>query len=258
MNLKLLIFGVFTAWIVLCTKWYVCEIQQSCYEDSRFEKVANTIDAPVSQPLAIASEPAPRAPEKPVQNKVEKKPEVVKTASKSVNKDNNSDKPKKKPVKVAAKQRSALAAEPVAESSGLTAKGGTRLVSGPKTVTGKSTRKVSVEKGKNRLTICFPQQYTEKLLRTATDEDLSELARQWKKSGGKITVTGHTDFVGSAEANYEVGMERALNVRDILKSKGVPASKITCTSEGEDMPRASNDTPYGRFQNRRVEVVIKK
>lgn len=258
MNLKLLIFGVFTAWIVLCTKWYVCEIQQSCYEDSRFEKVAKTIDTPVSQPLAVASEPAPRAPEKPVQKKVEKKPEAAKTVSKTVKNDKKTTVVQNKPAKVAPEPRIAPAIEPVAKKSGLTAKGGPPLVSGTKTVTGKSTRQVSVEKGKNRLTICFPQQFTEKSLLTATEDDLSELARQWKKTGGKIIVTGHTDFVGSAEANYEVGMERALNVRDILKSKGVPASKITCTSEGEDMPRASNDTPYGRFQNRRVEVVIKK
>lgn len=258
MNLKLLIFGVFTAWIVLCTKWYVCEIQQSCYEDSRFEKVAKTIDTPVSQPLAVASELAPLAPEKPVQKKVEIKPEAVKTVSKAVKTDKKNTVTQKRPAKVAPEPRTAPTSEPVAKKSGLTAKGGTPLVSGAKTVAGKSTRQVSVEKGKNRLTICFPQQFTEKSLVTATEDDLSELARQWKKTGGKIMVTGHTDFVGSAEANYEVGMERALNVRDILKSKGVPASKITCTSEGEDMPRASNDTPYGRFQNRRVEVVIKK
>lgn len=258
MNLKLLILGVFTAWIVLCTKWYVCEIQQSCYEDTQFETVARTSVEPATQPLAVAADPIPSTPQVTVPKKVEKKPEVVKTVKKVVKSEKTNTVSQKSTAKSTSKKSPATTAKPEVRNPNLTAKGGTSVVSATKTTSSKSTRQVLVEKGKNRLTICFPQQYTEKSLRTATDSYLDELARQWKKTGGKIVVTGHTDFVGSADANYEVGMERAQNIRDMLKSRGIPASKITCTSEGEDMPRADNDTPYGRFQNRRVEVVIKK
>jgi len=258
MNLKLLIFGVFTAWVVLCTRWYVCEIQQSCYEPDRFESLPETVAKPVAETLSVANEPVPRAPKADVQKKQEKKPVVVKTepaAAKSLKK---TAVPQAKTAKTVVKQIKQTEEEMVAKPSNLIAKGGAPYVSSAKTAASKSTRQILVEKGKNKLTISYPQQYTEKAELAATSSYIDDLVRQWKKNGGKITVTGHTDFIGSADANYEVGMERAQNIRNILKSKGVPASRITCISEGEDMPRASNDTPYGRFQNRRVEIVIKK
>ena len=258
MNLKLLIFGVFTAWIVLCTKWYVCEIQHSCYEENPAESVSRSLPAPVTQQLAVASEPAVVKSATEVRKTDEKKPEVVKSQPKAAKISKNivvSE--KKQPVK-SARQEKAVQSEPVSKSSNLTAKGGSTGTVTAKSSTRNSTRQIMVETGRNKLTVCYPQQYTEKSVKSSTDSYISDLVRQWKKTGGKIYVTGHTDFVGSADANYEVGMERAQNIRDILRSKGVPASRITCTSEGEDMPRASNDTPLGRFQNRRVEVVIKK
>ncbi len=255
MNLKLLIFGVFTAWLVLCTKWYVCEIQQSCYEDTHLETSSGTIVKPVTQPLAVATEPETRETFPKI---VEKKPEVVKTAQKEVKTEKKIAARQNKPAKVIPEKSTAPAEKMVAKSSNLTAKGGSPVVSATNTTSRRNTRQVLVEKEKNRLTICLPQQYTEKSLRKAAGSYLDELAKQWKKTGGRILITGHTDFVGSADANYEVGMERARSVRDILKSMGIPASRITCTSEGEDMPRSDNDTPYGRFRNRRVEVVIKK
>ena len=83
MNLKLLIFGVFTAWIVLCTKWYVCEIQHSCYEENPAESVSRSLPAPVTQQLAVASEPAVVKSATEVRKTDEKKPEVVKSQPKA-------------------------------------------------------------------------------------------------------------------------------------------------------------------------------
>ncbi|MEO0007407.1 MAG: hypothetical protein RJA20_1603 [Bacteroidota bacterium] len=255
MNLKLLIFGVFTAWVVLCTRWYVCEIQQSCYEPDRFESLPETVSRPVAETLSVANEPVPQAPKADVQKKPEKRPEVNKPEPAAVKSVKKTAVPEAKSADTAVKQ---TGKETVAKPSNLTAKGGSPFVPATKTAAKKSTRQILVEKEKNKLTVSYPQQYTEKAELAAVSSYIDELVRQWKKTGGKITVTGHTDFIGSADANYEVGMERAQNIRNILKSKGVPASRITCISEGEDMPRASNDTPYGRFQNRRVEIVIKK
>ena len=222
------------------------------------ETVSRPAPEPVTPQLAVASDPAVVKPVPSVPKADEKKPEVIKSQPKTVKIANKTAVPeKKKPVKTD-RQGKVVNAEPVAKSSNLTAKGGLSGTVTAKSPTSKSTRQILVETGRNKLTVCYPQQYTEKSVRSATDNYLSDLVKQWKKTGGKIYVTGHTDFVGSADANYEVGIERAQNIRDILRSKGVPASRITCTSEGEDMPRASNDTPLGRFQNRRVEVVIKK
>lgn len=258
MNLKLLIFGVFTAWVVLCTKWYVCEIQQSCYEPDRFESFPGTVAKPVAETLSVANEPVPQAPKADVQKKQEKRPEVNKPEPAAVKSVKKTAVPEAKTARTVVKQIKQAEEEMVAKPSNLIAKGGAPYVSSTKTAANKSTRQILVEKAKNKLTISYPQQYTEKAELAAVSSYIDDLVKQWKKTGGKFTVTGHTDFIGSADANYEVGMERAQNIRNILKSKGVPASRITCISEGEDMPRASNDTPYGRFQNRRVEIVIKK
>lgn len=261
MNLKLLIFGVFTAWIVFCTKWYVCEIQHSCYEGNTVETVSGTSETvrpAVSEPLALASDPAT----------VSRKTEVKRTEQPPA----TAPKPKqavstpsvKKSVapttarKVVAGPKTVREVEPVAISSNLTAKGGSPVISKENKSASKSTRQILVESGKNKLTICYPQQYTARDEVKATERYLTDLVAQWKKNGGRIVITGHTDFVGSSDSNYEVGLERAESIRDILENKGVPASKIRCISEGEDLPRATNDTPYGRFQNRRVEVVIKR
>jgi outer membrane protein OmpA-like peptidoglycan-associated protein len=71
-----------------------------------------------------------------------------------------------------------------------------------------------------------------------------------------IAVEGHTDSVGSEASNQALSEKRAAAVRDYLVSHGVPADRITMTGLGEGAPVATNDTPAGRQQNRRVELVI--
>jgi CCR4-NOT transcriptional regulation complex NOT5 subunit len=147
MNLKLLILGVFTAWIVLCTKWYVCEIQQSCYEDTQFETVARTSVEPATQPLAVAADPIPSTPQVTVPKKVEKKPEVVKTVKKVVKSEKTNTVSQKSTAKSTSKSP-ATTAKPEVRNPNLTAKGGTSVVSATKTTSSKSTRQVLVEKVK--------------------------------------------------------------------------------------------------------------
>jgi OOP family OmpA-OmpF porin len=71
-----------------------------------------------------------------------------------------------------------------------------------------------------------------------------------------ITISGHTDSVGSEAYNMKLGQRRADTVKDYLVSKGVPASKITTKSFGESQPVASNKTAEGRAKNRRAEVDV--
>ena len=71
-----------------------------------------------------------------------------------------------------------------------------------------------------------------------------------------ITVYGHTDNVGTAEANEKVSAKRANEVASYLTKAGIAAERITAEGKSYTMPVASNDTEEGRAQNRRVEIFI--
>jgi outer membrane protein OmpA-like peptidoglycan-associated protein len=73
---------------------------------------------------------------------------------------------------------------------------------------------------------------------------------------GKIFLEGHTDDTGSAEDNLVLSKRRAESVKKYLVSKGIREHRITADGKGEASPIASNDTPEGRAENRRVEIVL--
>lgn len=97
------------------------------------------------------------------------------------------------------------------------------------------------------------------LLPTAQDQ-LREVAKALTDSGDDrpIVVEGHTDSRGNEQMNQELSRERAESVRDYLINLGVPAERIRAVGRGESSPIATNDTPEGRANNRRVEIVIGK
>lgn len=72
----------------------------------------------------------------------------------------------------------------------------------------------------------------------------------------KVEVTGHTDSSGPEAYNQKLSEKRAQAVATALEEKGIAASRITATGQGESNPVASNKTAEGREQNRRVEIVI--
>jgi OmpA-OmpF porin, OOP family len=72
----------------------------------------------------------------------------------------------------------------------------------------------------------------------------------------KVMIEGHTDGVGSDEYNQGLSERRAASVQAALFERGVEASQISTVGKGESTPVASNDTPAGRQQNRRVELVF--
>jgi outer membrane protein OmpA-like peptidoglycan-associated protein len=74
--------------------------------------------------------------------------------------------------------------------------------------------------------------------------------------GLTLEIDGYTDSVGSDEFNQTLSEQRAGSVRDFLAQQGVPATSITAKGFGMAQPVASNDTPEGRQQNRRVEIVV--
>ena len=71
-----------------------------------------------------------------------------------------------------------------------------------------------------------------------------------------IHITGHTDAVGTDEANQILSEGRANAVRQNLIDRGVEADRMTAEGKGEKEPVAPNDTEEGRQLNRRVEFVI--
>ena len=72
----------------------------------------------------------------------------------------------------------------------------------------------------------------------------------------KIEVTGHTDSVGSAQANRELSEQRARAVVAFLVQHGVAAARVTAAGYGDTRPVAPNDTEANRAKNRRIEFRI--
>ena len=71
-----------------------------------------------------------------------------------------------------------------------------------------------------------------------------------------INVYGHTDNVGSAEANKKVSTQRAQAVAKYLNGKGIKNDRMVAEGLSYDFPVADNSTEEGRAQNRRVELYI--
>ncbi len=74
----------------------------------------------------------------------------------------------------------------------------------------------------------------------------------------RITVTGHTDSVGSAAYNQRLSERRAEAVVDYLAQQGIDRGMLQAVGKGEAEPVASNATAEGRAQNRRVQFDISK
>jgi outer membrane protein OmpA-like peptidoglycan-associated protein len=94
-------------------------------------------------------------------------------------------------------------------------------------------------------------------LKPGARNTLSRIAEQLKINDQlSVAIEGHTDSVGSDTSNQTLSEKRAAAVRDYLVSRGIPTDRMTVTGLGETTPVATNDTPAGRQQNRRVELVI--
>lgn len=72
----------------------------------------------------------------------------------------------------------------------------------------------------------------------------------------KVLIEGHTDARGSEDYNIGLSDRRARAVSTALESRGIAADQIQTLGRGKAYPVASNDTPEGRQQNRRVEIVF--
>jgi OOP family OmpA-OmpF porin len=72
----------------------------------------------------------------------------------------------------------------------------------------------------------------------------------------KLLIEGHTDSTGDADHNLDLSKRRAEALKAILVAQfGIDASRLTTAGLGATKPVDTNDTPQGRSQNRRVELV---
>jgi len=71
-----------------------------------------------------------------------------------------------------------------------------------------------------------------------------------------IELIGHTDDVGDDDYNQDLSEQRAESLRNYLVETGGDPSIIFTSGAGEKMPIATNKTPEGRAENRRVEVLV--
>lgn len=94
-------------------------------------------------------------------------------------------------------------------------------------------------------------------LRSAARANLRNLATSLQKyPRTNVLLVGHTDAAGSDAYNEGLSQRRASTAASFLRSQRVSGSRVEATGRGEMEPVSSNDTEYGRQQNRRVEVAI--
>ncbi len=71
-----------------------------------------------------------------------------------------------------------------------------------------------------------------------------------------VVIAGYTDSRGAEAMNQKLSQQRAEAVRAFLVGQGVSGSRLEAVGKGESSPVASNDTPEGRANNRRVEMIV--
>ena len=83
---------------------------------------------------------------------------------------------------------------------------------------------------------------------------LADVLNRYPRS--TIQVVGYTDSRGTEESNLDLSRRRAQAVADELTADGVSATRISTRGVGVADPVATNATPEGRAQNRRVEINV--
>lgn len=89
--------------------------------------------------------------------------------------------------------------------------------------------------------------------RSALDS-VAKVLNQYPES--TISITGHTDDIGSDSYNQKLSEERALSVSNYLSQHNVSYARLTTKGMGESMPKFPNTDEANRAQNRRVELAI--
>lgn len=120
---------------------------------------------------------------------------------------------------------------------------------------------ISIVNTGDRLIVSLPNDLTfatdSAAINPTMQADLRDVAQSLVRyPDSTVQVIGHADSDGSAEYNQDLSERRANAVADQIQAGGVPYNRLQVLGRGEDQPVASNLTPEGKAQNRRVEIVI--
>jgi chemotaxis protein MotB len=99
------------------------------------------------------------------------------------------------------------------------------------------------------------------LLRDEGEQALTEIAAVLNTIPNRqFQVGGHTDNIPMRSSrfasNWELSSQRAVNVARFMIEQGLSAERISAAGYAETQPVASNETPEGRAQNRRIEIIL--
>jgi chemotaxis protein MotB len=128
-----------------------------------------------------------------------------------------------------------------------------------------ATHTVSMQMGRDGLVISLREAgFFASGSATPKPETLPTL-RQIAESLGRmpydLRIEGHTDNIpmhsSEFDTNWELSSARATRIaRILLELKAVPPDRLSAAGYAEYHPVASNETPEGRAQNRRVDIVV--
>lgn len=123
---------------------------------------------------------------------------------------------------------------------------------------GTASTTVTVEKVVDRLTLHVNFDFNKSAVRGADEAELKKAIDFVRKYPSyKVSIDGYTDSIGSEKYNLALSDRRAASVKDyLLKHGAADGARMTTVGHGEADPIADNETEKGRFQNRRVEILI--
>ncbi|MFN8024316.1 MAG: flagellar motor protein MotB [Acidimicrobiales bacterium] len=93
-------------------------------------------------------------------------------------------------------------------------------------------------------------------LKPAGQQELITIVPALQAIPNTISIEGHTDNVGSLDANWDLSLRRANAVRRFVEAQGGFDERLKLAAWGEEHPIADNGTAEGRALNRRVEIII--
>lgn len=91
-----------------------------------------------------------------------------------------------------------------------------------------------------------------------SEQQLPELIQRARaRAGGEMLAVGHTDRVGSREANDKLSLQRAQAIVNLLKARGFPEDLLTAIGRGEREPVVPTEDEVAEPRNRRAEIIIR-
>ena len=121
-----------------------------------------------------------------------------------------------------------------------------------------TTVSVTAPKVIDRLTLHVNFDFDKATIRSADTAELQKAVGFVKQYHGyKVSIEGHTDNIGSEQYNQRLSERRAAAVKEHLLKHGVAdGARLKTKGYGKSKPIADNSTEKGRFENRRVEILI--